>query len=169
MRYPILWAVAALAVLLPVDSARGQGSRGALTPGTFAITDVTVIPMTRDTVLRDATVVVRDGRIAAVGASRDVKVPEGARRIDGRGKYVIPGLTDMHAHLYSDGEVPDSLARYELGVMVANGVTATRFMIGTPEHFTLRQGRRGGTDRGSRSSGSRVRSSPARRTSTAGW
>ena len=138
MRYPILWAVAALAVLLPVDSARGQGSRGALTSGTFAITDVTVIPMTRDTVLRDATVVVRDGRIAAVGASRNIKVPEGARRIDGRGKYVIPGLTDMHAHLYSDGEVPDSLAKYELGVMVANGVTATRFMIGTPEHFTLR-------------------------------
>jgi imidazolonepropionase-like amidohydrolase len=45
----------------------------------------------------------------------------------------------MHAHLYSDGDVPDSVARYELGVMVANGVTATRFMIGTREHFALRR------------------------------
>jgi len=66
-------------------------------------------------------------------------VPAGARRIDGRGKYVVPGLADMHAHLYSDGDVPDSVAKYELGVMVANGVTATRFMIGTREHFALRR------------------------------
>ncbi|HEU4525532.1 MAG TPA: amidohydrolase family protein, partial [Gemmatimonadales bacterium] len=55
------------------------------------------------------------------------------------GKYLIPGLADMHTHLYSDGDIPDSVAKYELGVMVANGVTATRLMIGTPEHFTLRR------------------------------
>jgi imidazolonepropionase-like amidohydrolase len=66
-------------------------------------------------------------------------VPSGARRVDGRGKYLIPGLADMHAHLYSDGDIPDSVGKYELGVMVANGVTATRLMIGTPEHFTLRR------------------------------
>ena len=95
--------------------------------------------MTRDTVLRDATVLVRDGRIVAVGAARNVQVPAGARRVDGRGKYLIPGLADMHAHLYSDGDTPDSLAKYELGVMVANGVTATRLMIGTREHFALRR------------------------------
>jgi imidazolonepropionase-like amidohydrolase len=84
-------------------------------------------------------VVVRDGRIAEIGATRNVKVPSGARRVDGRGKYLIPGLADMHTHLYSDGDVPDSVGKYELGVMVANGVTATRLMIGTPEHFTLRR------------------------------
>jgi imidazolonepropionase-like amidohydrolase len=59
--------------------------------------------------------------------------------VDGRGKYLIPGLADMHTHLYTDGEVPDSVAKYELGVMAANGLTAVRFMIGTPEHFTLRR------------------------------
>jgi imidazolonepropionase-like amidohydrolase len=95
--------------------------------------------MTGDTTLRGTTVVVRDGRIAEIGATRNVKVPSGARRVDGRGKYLIPGLADMHAHLYSDGDVPDSVGKYELGVMVANGVTATRLMIGTPEHFTLRR------------------------------
>ena len=81
----------------------------------------------------------RDGRIAAVGPSRSVKVPKDARRIDGRGRYLIPGLADMHTHLYSDDEVPDSVAPYELGVMVANGVTAARLMIGTPEHLVLRR------------------------------
>jgi imidazolonepropionase-like amidohydrolase len=105
----------------------------------FAITDVTVIPMTGDTTLPQATVVVRDGRIVEIGATRNVKVPSGARRVDGRGKYLIPGLADMHTHLYSDGDVPDSVGKSELGVMLANGVTATRLMIGTPEHFTLRR------------------------------
>jgi imidazolonepropionase-like amidohydrolase len=132
-------ALAVLALVQPLSLLQGQASRGALSPGTFAITGVSVIPMTRDTVIRDATVVVKDGRIASVGASGTVRVPAGARRIDGRGKYLIPGLADMHTHLYTDGDVPDSLARYELGVMVANGVTATRFMIGTREHFALRR------------------------------
>jgi imidazolonepropionase-like amidohydrolase len=95
--------------------------------------------MTGDTTLRGATVVVRDGRIVEIGAARNVKVPSGARRVDGRGKYLIPGLADMHTHLYSDGDTPDSVGKHELGVMVANGVTATRLMIGTPEHFTLRR------------------------------
>jgi imidazolonepropionase-like amidohydrolase len=133
-------SLALLALLVSPESARGQSaSRGALASGTLAITDVTVLPMIRDTVIRDATVLIRDGRVAAVDASRNVRLPAGARRIDGRGKYLIPGLADMHSHLYSDGDTPDSLAKYELGVMVANGVTATRFMIGTPEHFTLRR------------------------------
>jgi imidazolonepropionase-like amidohydrolase len=132
-------ALAGLALLLLVPPLQAQGSRGALASGTVALTGVTVIPMTGDTMVRDATVLVRDGRIAEIGAAWDVTVPPGARRIDGRGKYLIPGLADMHAHLYSDGDVPDSLAKYELGVMVANGVTATRFMIGTREHFILRR------------------------------
>ena len=139
MRNSISCSVAMLALSLPLPVLHAQASRGVLTPVSFAITDVSVVPMTRDTVLRDATVLVRDGRIAEVGASRNVRVPSGVRRIDGRGKFIVPGLADMHAHLYSDGDVPDSVAKYELGVMVANGVTATRFMIGTREHFALRR------------------------------
>ena len=117
-----------------------QGSRGALTQGSFAVTGVNVIPMTSDTVFRNATVLVQNGRIAAVGPARSVRVPSGTRTIDGSGKYLIPGLADMHAHLYSDGEVADSLAKYELAVFLANGITAARMMIGTPEHFPLRKG-----------------------------
>ncbi len=117
-----------------------QRTRGALARGTLAITDVAVVPMTADTVLRGATVLVRDGRIVAVGPARRVRVPADARRIDGRGKFLIPGLADMHTHLYADdGVVPDSVAPDELGVMLANGVTTARIMIGTPQHLTLRR------------------------------
>jgi imidazolonepropionase-like amidohydrolase len=122
----------------PEANAQAPASRGALASGAYAITNVAVVPMTSETVIRDGTVIVRDGRIAAIGPSRDVRVPSDLRRIDGAGKYLIPGLADMHVHLYSDGETPDSVAHYELGVMLANGVTTARFMIGTPEHLTLR-------------------------------
>ena len=134
-------AVAILALAAAcAGSARAQGSRGHLTPGTLAITGVTVVPMTSETTLENAVVVVRDGRIEAVGPAGAVAVPAGARRIDGRGKYLIPGLADMHTHLYSDDPaMPDSLGPYEVGVMVANGVTVARFMIGTAEHLRLRR------------------------------
>ena len=95
--------------------------------------------MSADSLLADATVLVRDGRIMAAGSTAGVVVRKGVRRIDGQGKYLIPGLADMHVHLYSDDETPDSLAADELAVMIANGVTAIRLMIGTPEHLVLRR------------------------------
>jgi dihydroorotase-like cyclic amidohydrolase len=81
---------------------------------------------------------VRDGVIAEIG--KKVKIPKGAQIIDAKGKYLIPGLVDMHTHLLSDGDdYPDSIAEDELKVMVANGVTTVRFMIGTPELLILRE------------------------------
>jgi imidazolonepropionase-like amidohydrolase len=106
---------------------------------TTAITGASVVPMTRDTVLRDMTIVVRDGRIQALGPTRTTQVPAGARRIDGRGRFVLPGLADMHTHLFADGPVPDSAGAAELEVILANGVTVIRLMIGTPEHLALRK------------------------------
>src|SRR5687767_7695413 len=106
---------------------------------TVAFTNVNVIPMDRERVLANQTVVVRNGIIAEIGDVKKVKVPKDAVRIDGTSKYLIPGLVDMHTHLLSDGdEFPDSIAEDELRVMVANGVTTVRFMIGTPELLELR-------------------------------
>ncbi len=142
MRLPARLLVLAAMATFPLETipqVAAQASRGALAKGTFAITEVTVVPMTSDTILSGSTVLVRDGRVAAVGPSGSVKVPKEARRIDGKGRYLIPGLADMHTHLYSDDEVPDSVAPYELGVMVANGITTARLMIGTPEHLVLRR------------------------------
>lgn len=115
-------------------------SRTALARGTLAIRNVTVISLASPTAIADATVLIRDGRIASVGPSSSVTVPSGTRVIDGTGKYLIPGLSDMHTHLLSDGaEVHDSAGPAEIGVMLANGVTVARLMIGTPEQLRLRR------------------------------
>ena len=113
-------------------------SRTALARGTLAIRNVTVISMASPAPMAGATVLVRDGRIATVGTT--VAVPAGTTIIDGTGKYLIPGLSDMHTHLLSDGgEVHDSAGPAEIGVMLANGITTARLMIGTPEQLVLRR------------------------------
>ncbi len=66
--------------------------------GTFAFVGATVIDGTGKPPIPNATVVTADGKIVAVGPSKKVKVPAGAQRIDVTGKYIIPGLWDMHAH-----------------------------------------------------------------------
>jgi imidazolonepropionase-like amidohydrolase len=104
-----------------------------------AFVNVNVIPMTGERVLPDQTVVVRDGRIASIGPSKRTRAPKDALVVDGRGLYLMPGLVDMHSHLFSDDEFPDELAGDELAIMLANGVTTIRLMIGTPEHLVLRE------------------------------
>lgn len=106
---------------------------------TVAFTNVNVIPMDRERVLANQTVLVQNGAIVEIGNTKKVKLPKDAVRIDGNGKYLIPGLVDMHTHLLSDSdEFPDSIGPHELRVMLANGVTTVRFMIGTPELLALR-------------------------------
>jgi cytosine/adenosine deaminase-related metal-dependent hydrolase len=105
---------------------------------TTAFVGVNVIPMDRERVLTDQTVIVRDGVIAEIGDARKVRVPRDAQRIDGRGKFLIPGLTDMHVHLFTDDEYPDALAEDEFKIMLAQGVTTIRLMMGTPEQLVLR-------------------------------
>ncbi len=112
-----------------VSSALGQ---------TTAFVGVSVIPMDRERVLANQTVVVRNGVITEIGDAKKVKIPKDAVTVDGTGKYLIPGLVDMHTHLLSDDDLPDKYAEDELKIMVANGVTTCRFMIGTPEQLVLR-------------------------------
>jgi imidazolonepropionase-like amidohydrolase len=77
----------------------------------IAIRSVRVIDGTGH-LLEKATVVVRGSRIAAVGSTRDVRIPRGARIIDGRGLTLLPGLIDCHVHLCLGGE-PDVVAAVE--------------------------------------------------------
>lgn len=104
----------------------------------IAFIDVNVIPMDRERVIERQTVIVRDGLIAEIGDVKRVKIPVGAQRIDGTGKFLIPGLTDMHVHLFTDDEFPDTLAEDEFKIMLAYGVTTIRLMTGTPEQLLLR-------------------------------
>ena len=75
----------------------GQSLPGRRT-GTFAFIGATVINTNGKPPIVNATVVTRDGKIVAVGRSKKVKVPSDAQRVDVAGKFIIPGLWDMHAH-----------------------------------------------------------------------
>ncbi len=91
-------------------------------PQSIAITGVTLIDGRSPTPRRDQTVIVNADRIVDVGPDGTVGIPAEARRIDGRGRYLIPGLWDMHVHT----SVP--AGRALLGLYVANGVTGVRDM-----------------------------------------
>jgi hypothetical protein len=102
-----------------------------------AFVDVTVIPMDRERTIPRQTVVVRGGRIVAMGPSGRIKVPRGGVRVDGRGKFLIPGLAEMHAHI-PGGETPDSVVERTLFLYVSGGITTIRGMLGHPRHLDLR-------------------------------
>jgi len=78
---------------------------------------------------------VKDGKIVEVGPSDKVKAPTGALRVDGRGKYLIPGLADLHIHLSDYNEQHNATM---LRLYVANGVTTVLNLYGTPHHLELR-------------------------------
>ena len=128
-----------LLVLVLTFASPGSAQVTTANPGAVAFVNVTVVPMDRERTLSNQTVIVRNGLIAEIGDARRVKVPKGAQRIDGTGKFLIPGLMDMHVHLMSDEEgFPDSLAEDEFKIMLAHGVTTIRLMNGTPEQLVLR-------------------------------
>jgi imidazolonepropionase-like amidohydrolase len=109
---------------------------GAATPvsalqDTLAIERVTVLPMDRDTALTDHTVLVVHDRIVWIGPAPSARIPSAARRVEGRGRYLIPGLADMHVHLDEGVE--------ELPLYVSAGVTTVRNMRGRPEHLEWRR------------------------------
>jgi imidazolonepropionase-like amidohydrolase len=94
--------------------------------------------MDSDRVLSDQTVVVTGDRITALGPSSGTKVPGGATRVEGRGKYLMPGLAEMHGHIpppTSPREFIDDV----LFLYVANGVTTVRGMQGAPGQLELRE------------------------------
>jgi cytosine/adenosine deaminase-related metal-dependent hydrolase len=97
---------------------------GAAQETVVAIRDVTIISGTPAAAVPHATIIVRGRRIDAVGPSRDLRIPPGARVIDGRGLFVIPGLMDTHVHVAASVGTP-ALERV-LGYELAQGVTGVR-------------------------------------------
>src|SRR5687768_6274435 len=69
------------------------------TPAPVAFTNVTVVPMTANRTDPGQTVVTSGGRITAVGPSASTPVPAGAVTVDGKGKFLMPGLSEMHGHI----------------------------------------------------------------------
>ncbi len=118
-----LFAAAALLVACgstPTGQLRpDQRSASSAVSDSIAITDVTVIDVAGGTHHRRVTVLTRGQDIVEIG--RDVSVPAGAVRVDATGKFLIPGLWDMHAHHQGTGA-------QSVDLFVANGVVGTRDM-----------------------------------------
>ncbi|MBO9663988.1 amidohydrolase [Dokdonella sp.] len=111
--------LACFALLFMAAPAAPAGAETAATRGTVtAFVDVNVLPMDAERVLPHRTVLVRDGRIDAVGEA--LAVPPGAHVVDGGGRaWLTPGLSDMHTHANS---------AEEMKVYLANGVTSVLHM-----------------------------------------
>ena len=94
---------------------------------TYLITNVNIIPMNRDTVLVNKMVYIKDGIVKSISETIDIK---GVEVVDAKGKYLVPGLIDMHVHVWD---------RYELGLYLSKGVTAVRNLWGMPMHLRIKE------------------------------
>jgi Amidohydrolase family len=126
---PVVWALTAV---LSCGCLAPQQPRTEATVTTFV--HVNVVPMDREEILRDHTVVVVGDRIESLGPSTSLSPPPGSSVIDGSGKYLMPGLADMHVHLPHNADAGPGV----LELFVANGVTTVRNMWGVPVHLQWR-------------------------------
>ena len=117
-------------VSLAVSVPRAQAT------GTTVLRGGTVITMRGDEIVRDADIVVRDDRIAAIGARGTVPVPAQARIIDVSGRTIVPGFIDVHAHLNLRPELvePEGTASF---ANLAYGITTVRDPQAMPDVFAV--------------------------------
>lgn len=109
--------------------ATSTGAAGIKSQPATAIEHVTIVGIDGARAMGNATVVIAGERIAWVGPSRRARLATAVRRVDGRGKFLIPGLWDMHVHIFNNRSNPgtDNHARY-FPLFIANGVTGVRDM-----------------------------------------
>ncbi|WP_420633515.1 amidohydrolase family protein [Candidatus Palauibacter sp.] len=131
-RLSLGFALAACAVA-PFVAACQKGSGAGVT----AFVDVNLIPMDSERILPGHTVLVRGDRIVEVGPAGSVEVPAGADRIDGFGKYLMPGLSEMHGHT-PGGNASEEFREQVMFLYAANGVTTVRGMLGLPGDLDLK-------------------------------
>lgn len=126
------WRSATVLVLLASMQA------GAQPPKSVAFANVSVVPMTGNQVLPNHTVVITGDRVTALGPAKTTRIPEGATRVEGQGKYLMPGLAEMHGHI-PPPTAPREFVDNVLFLYVAAGVTTVRGMQGAPGQLDLRE------------------------------
>jgi hypothetical protein len=136
---PVLWILlAAEPTCVLAQPANQKSPIVALSKETYAFTDVSVLPMDKEIVLSNQTVIIKNGRIVAFGSAETTPIPKGAIRVDGKNKFLLPGLSDMHVHLpFNPEDINDTPALMKL--FVVNGVTAVLNLLGVPRHLELRE------------------------------
>lgn len=118
--------------VLPAGQTRAQEP-----PGPIVFTNVTILPMSSDAVVPNQYVVVSGGVITAVGPAGDVDAPPGAAVINGDGRFLMPGLAEMHAHVPPGANPPRQEVEDILFLYVANGITTIRGMLGSAYQIPL--------------------------------
>jgi hypothetical protein len=98
-------------------------------PATLAIIHATVIDATGAPPQPNSTILIDHQKISAMGPDSSLEIPTGAQVIDATGKFLIPGLADMHIHLMGAGE-PTGSREFILPLLIANGITTVRDMGG---------------------------------------
>jgi imidazolonepropionase-like amidohydrolase len=100
----------------------------------IVFTSVNVVPMDSEKIIENSMVVVKDGKVSAIG--KKLKYGKDALVIDAKGKYLIPGLAEMHAHVPPNENMESH--KEVLFLFAANGITTIRGMLGHPKHLELR-------------------------------
>lgn len=124
--FALLCLLSLLSLLSPAVSPQTRSAK----QRALALTHVTVIDTTGGPAHADDTVLIRGDRIVAVGKSDKVHVPAGDEVINATGKFLIPGLWDMHFHWYDERYLP---------LTIVNGVTGVRMTLGYGEHYEWRK------------------------------
>jgi len=100
----------------------------------IVFTSVNVVPMDSEKIIENSMVAVKDGKVTAIG--KKLKYRKDALVIDAKGKYLMPGLAEMHAHVPPNENIESH--KEVLFLFAANGITTIRGMLGHPKHLELR-------------------------------
>ncbi|MGZ8781410.1 MAG: amidohydrolase family protein [Thermoanaerobaculia bacterium] len=104
---------------------------------TIVIRNVNVVSMTSPKAAEKQNVIIRDGVIESV-STRLAKMPDGTKVVDGTGKFLMPGLAEMHGHV-PPANAPNGATEDTLFLYVANGITTVRGMLGHAGQLELRE------------------------------
>lgn len=99
---------------------------------TWLLTDISLIDTTTGEIANEASILIKGNKIAAINPT---EFPQGIKTVSGKGRYVIPGLSEMHAHIPNNPEYTDRV----LKLFIAHGITNIRGMLGHPSHLALRE------------------------------
>ena len=105
----------------------------------FVVENVNVISMVKEGIQSNQAVVIKNGIIEQIADYNAKKIPAGAKRIDAKGAFMIPGMFDMHLHFYHDYGLDEKFLPEEIKLPVANGVTTVRIMDGQENYLALKK------------------------------
>lgn len=105
----------------------------------YAVTDVSIIPMTEEGILEHRTILILNGKIKQIAEAGKLQIPKHTTLINGKGKYLLPGFFDMHAHFFYEQGENKNTCEAELKLMLANGLTTVRIQCGDSVYLEARK------------------------------